>query len=159
MAKTTNETAAKTAKAGKTAGAAQEAKDEITLDRRGTGERRSEDAAGNAKRGDNERRKAPRRRQIDPTTCERDYSEAEIEFMQAMDDYKRANGRMFPTCSEILEVLQGLGYQKVATVEDDQAQAAEATSPETTEPTKAAPIVALDGDNLAIDQPPANAEV
>ena len=30
-----------------------------------------------------ERRK--RRRQIDPTTCERDYTDQEIEFMQAMD--------------------------------------------------------------------------
>ncbi len=59
-----------------------------------------------------ERRKTPRRRQIDPTTCERDYSDPEIEFMQAMDAYKRKSGRMFPTCSEILEVLTGLGYQK-----------------------------------------------
>jgi hypothetical protein len=57
-----------------------------------------------------ERRKVQRRRQIDPTTCERDYSDAEVEFMRAMDDYKRANGRMFPTCSEILEVVAKLGY-------------------------------------------------
>ena len=61
-----------------------------------------------------ERRKTKRRRQIDPTTCERDYSELEIEFMQAMDEYKRASGRMFPTCSEILEVLTKMGYRKVA---------------------------------------------
>ncbi|QEG23262.1 hypothetical protein MFFC18_31580 [Mariniblastus fucicola] len=59
-----------------------------------------------------ERRK--RRRQIDPTTCERDYSDPEIEFMQAMDDYKRQSGRMFPTCSEILEVLMKIGYRQVA---------------------------------------------
>ncbi len=52
------------------------------------------------------------RRRIDPTTCERDYSEAEIEFMQALDRYKRSNGRPFPTCSEILRVLTDLGYQK-----------------------------------------------
>lgn len=57
--------------------------------------------------------KNARRRQIDPTTCEREYSEAELEFMRAMDEYKRHSGRMFPTCSEILEVLAGLGYQKV----------------------------------------------
>lgn len=63
-----------------------------------------------------ENRKAQRRRQIDPTTCERDYSDAEIEFMQALDEYKRANGRMFPTCSEILEVFLKLGYRKVAGV-------------------------------------------
>ena len=56
------------------------------------------------------RNKTQRRRQIDPTTCERDYSGDEVEFMQAMDAYKRKNGRMFPTCSEILEVIRDLGY-------------------------------------------------
>ena len=61
-----------------------------------------------------ERRKVQRRRQIDPTTCEREYTDDEVEFMQALDQYKRASGRMFPTCSEILEVLRNLGYQKVA---------------------------------------------
>jgi hypothetical protein len=58
------------------------------------------------------REKVARRRQIDPTTCERDYTDAEVEFMHALDQYKRANGRMFPTCSEILEVIRALGYQK-----------------------------------------------
>lgn len=58
------------------------------------------------------RKKVPRRRQIDPTTCERDYSQDEIEFMHALDAYKRSSGRMFPTCSEILEVVRGLGYTK-----------------------------------------------
>lgn len=56
--------------------------------------------------------KVQRRRQIDPTTCERDYSADEIEFMNALDLYKRMNGRMFPTCSEILEVIKSLGYVK-----------------------------------------------
>ena len=50
--------------------------------------------------------KVNRRRQIDPTTCERDYSPEEIAFMSALDDYKRRSGRMFPTCSEILEVFK-----------------------------------------------------
>ncbi|MDO5552506.1 MAG: hypothetical protein Q4G68_01975 [Planctomycetia bacterium] len=59
-----------------------------------------------------ESEKVPRRRQIDPTTCERDYTDAEIEFMNALDQYKRSSGRMFPTCSEILEVLLSLGYRK-----------------------------------------------
>ena len=31
-----------------------------------------------------------------------------------MDDYKRQSGRMFPTCSEILEVMMKLGYRQVA---------------------------------------------
>lgn len=60
------------------------------------------------------RTKVERRRQIDPTTCERDYGEAEVEFMAAMDNYKRRSGRQFPTWSEVLEVLHSLGYRKVA---------------------------------------------
>src|SRR5690348_13572335 len=46
------------------------------------------------------------------TTCERDYMTAEVELMMAMEEYKRRSGRMFPTWSEVLEVLMGLGYQK-----------------------------------------------
>ena len=59
------------------------------------------------------RRTSERRRQIDPTTCERDYTDEEIAFMKAMDQYKRANRRPFPTWSEVLEVLRSLGYRKV----------------------------------------------
>ncbi len=59
------------------------------------------------------REKVSRRRQIDPTTCERDYTSEEVEFMNALDDYKRTSGRMFPTCSEVLEVVRNLGYVKV----------------------------------------------
>jgi len=55
-----------------------------------------------------------RRRMIDPTTCDRDYGPEEIEFMQALDHYKRTSGRMFPTCSEVLQVLRSLGYERVA---------------------------------------------
>jgi hypothetical protein len=57
-------------------------------------------------------KKNVRRRQIDPSTCERDYSQDEVEFMNALNEYKRTSGRMFPTCSEILEVLKSLGYEK-----------------------------------------------
>ena len=59
------------------------------------------------------RRKQQRRRQIDPTTCERDYSDEEISFMHALDEYKRRSGRMFPTCSEILEVVRAMGYVRL----------------------------------------------
>lgn len=83
--------------------------------RKDAGERRKQDVPVPVERRQVERReKVQRRRQIDPTTCERDYSGEEILFMQAMDAYKRASGRMFPTCSEILEVIRGLGYVKVA---------------------------------------------
>ncbi len=32
----------------------------------------------------------------------------------AMNSYKQSSGRMFPTWSEVLEVLRGLGYEKVS---------------------------------------------
>ena len=86
----------------------------IQLERRSGSDRRSKASPGAVKV---ERRKAPRRRQIDPTTCERDYAPDEVEFMQAMDAYKRRSGRMFPTCSEVLEVVKSLGYVKVAKVD------------------------------------------
>lgn len=63
------------------------------------------------------REKVNRRRQIDPTTCERDYSDQEVEFMNALDAYKRSSGRMFPTCSEVLEVIRGIGYVKLTPAE------------------------------------------
>lgn len=65
-----------------------------------------------------ERRKNDRRKQVDPTTCERDYRAEEVEFMRAMDDYKRRSGRQFPTWSEVLEVFYSLGYRKVAEPSD-----------------------------------------
>jgi hypothetical protein len=41
------------------------------------------------------------------------HNDAEREFAQAMQDYKQRSGRMFPTWSEVLEVLRDMGYQKV----------------------------------------------
>jgi hypothetical protein len=97
--------------------AARVADDAVTIDRRRSKERRDEEegaeeavAAPKLER----RQKVSRRRQIDPTTCERDYTDQEVEFMNALDDYKRKSGRMFPTCSEVLEVIQSLGYAKIS---------------------------------------------
>jgi len=90
----------------------------VALDRR-RGVRREMEASEVQMRAviaeEKKRNKTQRRRQIDPTTCERDYSGDEVEFMQAMDVYKRKNGRMFPTCSEILEVIRDLGYVRKST--------------------------------------------
>jgi hypothetical protein len=89
--------------------------DVVTVDRRGAEQRKMADRRKVAVPVAVERRgKVNRRRQIDPTTCERDYSQAEVEFMHALDSYKRTSGRMFPTCSEVLEVLRGLGYEKTS---------------------------------------------
>lgn len=54
-----------------------------------------------------------RRRLIDPTTCERDYQPDEIEFMRALEEYKRSQRRPFPTCSEVLQVVKHLGYVRL----------------------------------------------
>lgn len=67
-----------------------------------------------AARASRARHSSQRRQKIDPTTCDREYSPAEMEFMQAIQKYKLSSGRMFPTWSEVLEVLHGLGYQKSA---------------------------------------------
>jgi len=40
------------------------------------------------------------------------YSPAELEFLKAMDGYKRAHNRPNPTCCEVLAVLISLGYRK-----------------------------------------------
>ena len=84
-----------------------------STDRRSANDRRQKSEPVAVERRSVERRKkVNRRRQIDPTTCERDYTPEEVEFMNALDDYKRTSGRMFPTCSEVLEVLRDLGYAK-----------------------------------------------
>lgn len=107
---------------------------EVTIDRRSKTERRRDDKGSGPKPAPvagssslERRAKVNRRRQIDPTTCERDYSEDEVEFMRALEAYKRASGRMFPTCSEVLEVIRNLGYikQSVPMIAHDETAIAE----------------------------------
>lgn len=43
---------------------------------------------------------------------EHDLGPDEMEFIEALDDFKRANGRPFPTWSEVLGVIRELGYRK-----------------------------------------------
>jgi hypothetical protein len=89
--------------------------DLCVTDRRGSDRRkRTVPVAVERRSGKDRRDQGERRRQIDPTTCERDYTNDEIEFMKAMDQYKRDNRRPFPTWSEVLEVLRAIGYRKVA---------------------------------------------
>ncbi len=40
-------------------------------------------------------------------------SEDVIEFITAVDDYKRKNQRPFPSWSEILDVVKALGYERL----------------------------------------------
>ncbi len=86
----------------------------VPAERRGSrGERRKRNIPVAMEHRKHDRR-GERRRQVDPTTCEREYTDDEISFMRAMDQYKRDNRRPFPTWSEVLEVLFALGYRKVA---------------------------------------------
>jgi hypothetical protein len=59
------------------------------------------------------RAKKERRRRIDPTTFEKQYTDDELEFMNAMQQYKVRMCKSFPTHREVLEVALSLGYRKV----------------------------------------------
>jgi len=65
-----------------------------------------------------ERRRGPgRRRSESRRTAEEGELDAEqFEFVMAIDEYKRANKRPFPSWTEVLEVIKYLGYRKVAEV-------------------------------------------
>ena len=91
--------------------------EEVAVDRRRQADRRTGDSSEILAPSLERRKKVQRRRQIDPTTCERDYSIPEVDFMNAMEKYKRKSGRMFPTCSEVLEVIRDLGYVQLTPAE------------------------------------------
>ena len=56
--------------------------------------------------------KKERRRRIDPTTFEKQYTDDELEFMNAMQRYKVQTGKSFPTHGEVLMIARQLGYRK-----------------------------------------------
>ena len=124
---------------------------EVQMDRRRK-ERRAAEGLEGSERPKTEfkppRRRKERRRQIDPTTCERDYNNDEIVFMQALDAYKRSSGRMFPTCSEILEVVRSLGYLKLSDEEQQILTSIAAVEAELADSTQ----TPLDGEELSEPQ-------
>lgn len=54
-----------------------------------------------------------RRRRVDPTTFEKQYTEDEMEFMNAMQGFKERSGKSFPSYGEVIKVAMTLGYRKV----------------------------------------------
>jgi len=62
-----------------------------------------------------ERRRGPgRRRSDDRRSAEEGEMTAEqFEFCMAIETYKKVNKRMYPTWTEVLEVIRQLGYRKV----------------------------------------------
>lgn len=45
-----------------------------------------------------------------PATSEIDYKSDEMAFMAAMERFKNATGKKFPTWTEVLGVVRGMGY-------------------------------------------------
>ena len=54
---------------------------------------------------------APPKKKVTPTKPD-EMSEDLIEFITAIDEYKRANQRPFPSWGEVLKVLKALGYER-----------------------------------------------
>ena len=62
-----------------------------------------------------ERRRGPGRRLEDSRRAaeEGEMTTEQFEFVMAIEAYKKVNRRLYPTWTEVLEVLQQLGYRKV----------------------------------------------
>jgi hypothetical protein len=60
-----------------------------------------------------------RRRDVNPTTGQRGPSSAELEFIKAMEEYKRTSGHLYPTWGEVLEVLRKLGCPRAGSDRPD----------------------------------------
>jgi hypothetical protein len=75
-------------------------------------ERRNADRRGNTGL---ERRRGPGRRRSDERRSaeEGEMTTEQFEFCMAIETYKKVNRRLFPTWTEVLEVISQLGYRKV----------------------------------------------
>jgi hypothetical protein len=63
-----------------------------------------------------DRRRGPGKRRSDDRRAaeEGQMSDEQFHFLMAIDEYKKANARPFPTWTEVLEIIKALGYRKVA---------------------------------------------
>lgn len=114
--------------------------DTLFYDRRDGLERRSRLATGTAaptesapQRPKPERRaRKERRRRVDPTTFEKQYSDAEIEFMNAVQQFKTQTGKSFPSHGDVLRIAARLGYRKGFPVDEPDLEGDDAPSREIT---------------------------
>lgn len=84
-----------------------------TEDRRGFIERRKD--VVDRRLGLDRRRGAGHRRTEERRVAEEgEMTDEQFEFLMAIDQYKRANQRPFPTWTEVLEIIKAIGYRKVA---------------------------------------------
>jgi hypothetical protein len=95
------------------------------VDQRGGLDRRQQTAAESGysgpeqRQGDRrtglERRRGPGRRLSDDRRAaeEGEMNPEQFEFIMAIETYKKVNKRLYPTWTEVLEVIHQLGYRKV----------------------------------------------
>ena len=90
------------------------ADDSLFHERREKSDRRRPDTVGEAIEPAPCRREKPdRRRRVDPTTFEKQYTVEEIEFMNAIQQFKMQSGKAFPTHDDSLRIAMELGYRQV----------------------------------------------
>ncbi len=87
---------------------AEETQTTVAVERRSAPDRRS----------NLDRRRGPGRRRTDyrRDAEEGHMNEEQLEFIKAVDEYKRVNHRPFPSWTEILDLVLYLGYRKVAPI-------------------------------------------
>lgn len=69
---------------------------------------------GDRRTGLERRRGAGIRREEDRRSAEEgEMTEEQFEFVMAIETYKKVNKKLFPTWTEVLEVITQLGYKKV----------------------------------------------
>lgn len=73
------------------------------------GDRRVRDVPVAVDRRGTDRRKGPRRKR---SMNQYDLEAETLEFINAINRFKEASGRPFPTWSEVLGILRDLGYEK-----------------------------------------------
>ncbi len=78
-------------------------------DRRQGERRQDEQPVDTERRSGKDRRSGPRRKR---SMNQYDMSAEVLEFINAINRFKSSTGRSFPTWSEVLEILMGLGYEK-----------------------------------------------
>jgi hypothetical protein len=98
--------------------------DSMTKEKRGTSGVQVQDRRGFIERRKDvvdrrlglDRRRGPGHRRTEERRSaeEGEMSDEQFEFLMAIDQYKRANQKPFPTWTEVLEVVKALGYRKVA---------------------------------------------
>lgn len=84
----------------------------LFYDRRTGLDRRANEPTPTPKVRGERRARKDRRRRVDPTTFEKQYTVDEMEFMTAMQNFKIRTGKSFPTYGEVLTVATQLGYRQ-----------------------------------------------